>query len=93
MPEAHALQGALQGAPGTQNVSLGRRLQGRALAPDLAVYMAKQPDDKPVEGPPFEYRLVIRLGLDVQEMVVVSSLVRDAFRETLASAVTAMSGE
>lgn len=99
LPDARALAARLEAAPEVTAASLGRRLRGRAFAPDLAVYLAKEGTQNGSQSEGSQstkgggdacFRLVVRLGLDVQEVVVQSQQGREAFKETLAAAVAAM---
>lgn len=87
LPEALALATRLRAAAGVGSASLGRRLRGHAFAPDLAVYLAKEDASQGC------FRLVVRLALDVQEVVVQCGLGRDEFKKTLAATVAAMTDD
>jgi hypothetical protein len=78
---------------GVISATLGVRLESRASSPDVEVYMAKETGE---EGASSDsqgakmYRLVIRCGVDVQEVEIKCVLDRIAVRELAAATVAKM---
>eukprot|EP01023_Acetabularia_acetabulum_P058511 TRINITY_DN6922_c0_g2_i2.p1 TRINITY_DN6922_c0_g2~~TRINITY_DN6922_c0_g2_i2.p1 ORF type:complete len:152 (+),score=37.29 TRINITY_DN6922_c0_g2_i2:275-730(+) len=85
MPVVEELIELLTNQPGVLGVKSKMRVKGRASAQELQVFMSKDVEDN--SGGLFGYSLLVRLGLDVQELLVTASLERTEFKELLALVV------
>eukprot|EP01024_Parvocaulis_polyphysoides_P064275 TRINITY_DN74667_c0_g1_i1.p1 TRINITY_DN74667_c0_g1~~TRINITY_DN74667_c0_g1_i1.p1 ORF type:complete len:302 (+),score=35.06 TRINITY_DN74667_c0_g1_i1:99-908(+) len=85
MPIVQQLSELLTNQPGVIGVETKMRVKGRASAQELQVFMSRDVADN--QGGLFGYSLLVRLGLDVQEIVVTASLERHEFKDLLALVV------
>eukprot|EP01025_Chloroclados_australasicus_P028963 TRINITY_DN2877_c0_g1_i3.p1 TRINITY_DN2877_c0_g1~~TRINITY_DN2877_c0_g1_i3.p1 ORF type:complete len:1247 (-),score=236.72 TRINITY_DN2877_c0_g1_i3:302-3943(-) len=91
MPEVEQLKLLLQKQPGIVNVQSKLRVKGRASAQELQVFMSK--DVEEVSEDIHAFSLLVRLGLDVQEIVVTTSINRSDFKNLLALVVEDIKGQ
>jgi predicted RNA-binding protein with RPS1 domain len=87
---------AVGAAPGVGGAALGARLQSRATSQELQVYLAKADAAEAAAeaaGGTQRYRLVVRQGMDVQEVALTAALARGAVRELAARTVAALAAE
>jgi hypothetical protein len=98
MPEALRFCDLLRQRPGVAAAEPGVRLQSRAAAQELEVYLSTKSASSGTEAPSDvgaaeSFSLVLRKGQSVQEVAVTAALSRDEMRELATACVTEVAQE
>eukprot|EP01026_Neomeris_dumetosa_P043152 TRINITY_DN36072_c0_g1_i4.p1 TRINITY_DN36072_c0_g1~~TRINITY_DN36072_c0_g1_i4.p1 ORF type:complete len:365 (-),score=60.77 TRINITY_DN36072_c0_g1_i4:163-1257(-) len=85
IPAVENIKMSLSRKAGIINVETKLRVLSRASAQELQVFLSKEEEE--VKGGLHGYSLLVRLGLDVQEISITSSLEREEFKDVLSLVV------